>query len=119
MRKYCWLLVAVCVLFLTGVTSCSLLGGGGSHEEEAVTLDQVPEAVKATILTEAGGATLTEIERETEDGAVVYEAEFEKDGKKMEITVAEDGTLISTEVEEDEDDEDDEDEDDEEHEDDK
>jgi uncharacterized membrane protein YkoI len=76
------------------------------HEEE-VTLDQVPAAVKAAILKESAGGKITEIERETENGKTVYEAEFLLDGKEVEIQIAPDGTLLGREVEEEEDDGDD------------
>jgi len=70
-------------------------------DEEEVSLDEVPAAVKATILEHAKGGTIEEIERETEDGQVVYEAEVEINGKEYEIEVAADGTLL--EIEEDDD----------------
>jgi uncharacterized membrane protein YkoI len=85
------------------------------HEdgEVDVTLDQVPDAVRATILKEAAGHKIEEIERETRGGRTVYEAEWEVDGKEIEIKVAPDGTLLSKDVEgDDDDDEDDNDDDD-------
>ena len=55
----------------------------GPGDEEPVTLDQVPAAVKATILKEAAGAKITEIERETKDGKTVYEAEYLRNGREI------------------------------------
>ena len=78
---------------------------GGEHEEE-VTLEQVPAAVKATILKESAGGKITEIERERKNGTTVYEAEFLLDGKEIEIKIAADGALLGREVEGEEDDED-------------
>ena len=72
---------------------------GWAGKEARVTLDAVPAAVKATILKEAGGAPIKEIEKETEDGKVVFEAEFVRDGKKTEVKVDAAGKLLSTEVE--------------------
>jgi len=77
------------------------------EDEEQVTLDQVPAAVKATILKESAGGKITEIERETKDGKTVYEAEFLLNGNEIEIKVAPDGTLLGREVEHEGDDEDD------------
>jgi len=74
------------------------------EDEEEVSLDDVPEAVKATILKEAAGAEIEEVVKETEDGQNVYEAEFEVDGKEIEIEVAENGALLETDVEDDDDD---------------
>jgi uncharacterized membrane protein YkoI len=76
------------------------------HEEE-VTLDQVPAAVKATILKESAGGKITEIERETKHGKVTYEAEFIINGREVEIEIAPDGTILGRETETEEDDEDD------------
>ena len=79
----------------------------GPENEEPVTLDQVPAAVKATILKESAGAKITEIERETKGGKTVYEAEYLQNGREIEFKVAPDGTLLGREVEQDDDDEDD------------
>lgn len=79
----------------------------GNAQEEEVTLDQVPAAVKATILSEAAGAEIREIERETKGGKTIYEAEFLVNGAEVEIRVAQDGTLLGRKVERDEDDEND------------
>jgi uncharacterized membrane protein YkoI len=64
----------------------------------------VPAAVKATILEEAGDAEIEEVVKETEDDQIVYEAEFEMDGKEIEIEVAENGDLLEREIEDDDDD---------------
>lgn len=76
-------------------------------KDEKVSLDQLPPAVKATILKEAAGAEITEIEREMKNGKTVYEAEFLRDGREIEIMVGPDGTLLGREVEHEDDDEDD------------
>jgi uncharacterized membrane protein YkoI len=77
------------------------------EDEEEVSIDQVPAVVKATILKEAQGGTIEEIERETEDGKTIYEAEVVINGQEVEIEVAADGTLLSKEVDDDNDDDDD------------
>ena len=85
----------------------TLVAWAGDEGEEEVTLDQVPAAVKATILKESAGGKITEIERETKNGQTVYEAEFVRDGQEIEIKIAPDGTLLGREIEGEEDDEDD------------
>ena len=70
-------------------------------DDEKVTIDQVPAAVKATILKEAGENKIEEIEAEKEDGKTVYEAKWHVGGKEIEIKVGPDGTLLKKEVEED------------------
>ena len=89
------------------VGTLAFVAWAGPEGEEPVTLDQVPAAVKATILKESAGAKITEIERETKDGKTVYEAEYLQDGREIEIKVAPDGTLLGREVEQEDDDEDD------------
>lgn len=84
------------------LTLTALLGLSGSafaEEEVVVTLDQVPAAVKQAIVTAAAGATIKEIEQETKDGVVTYEAEWlDADGKtEVEVTVAADGKVLKTE----------------------
>lgn len=73
------------------------------EEEEELTIEQVPAAVKATILAEAAGATVKEIEREFKNGQTVYEAEWVINGQEIEIKVAADGTLLKKQVGEDDD----------------
>jgi uncharacterized membrane protein YkoI len=75
------------------------------EEEEQVSLAEVPEAVNATILKQAGTGTIEEIEVGNENGQIIYEADAIIDGQEVEIKVAPDGTLLGKEVEnEDEDD---------------
>ena len=74
------------------------------EDEQEVSLNEVPEVVKATILKEADGAEIGEVVKETEDGQIVYEAEFVINGQEVEIEVAADGTLLEKEIENDDDD---------------
>lgn len=102
MRKR-WAVTVVSAFVLVALAACA--GWAGKRKkEEKVTIGQVPAAVKATILREAKGAKIEEIEKETKKGKTVYEAEFVVDGKEIEIKVAPDGKLLSREVEEDDDD---------------
>ena len=72
--------------------------------EELVALDAVPAAVKATILKEAAGAEIKEIEKEAEDGRTIYSAEAIINGQKVDFEIAPDGTLLGKEVENEDDD---------------
>jgi len=71
------------------------------EDEEQVSINDVPEAVKATILKEAEGGTIKEIESGTENGKTVYDADVIINGQEVEIKVAADGTLLSKKVEDD------------------
>ncbi len=75
-----------------------------AEDEEQVSINQVPPAVKATILAEAGTGTIKEIEKENENGQIIYEAEVIIDGQETDIKVATDGTLLGKEVDDEDDD---------------
>ena len=78
----------------------------GEGQEEKVTLEQVPPAVKTSILKESAGGEITEIELKTKDGQTIYEAEVKLNGKEIDIRIAADGTVLGRESEEEEDDDD-------------
>ncbi|MHC4478011.1 MAG: PepSY domain-containing protein [Planctomycetota bacterium] len=60
-----------------------------------VSLSQVPQAVRATIERETRGLEIEDIDLDNDDGKVVYEVEAENsDGRRCEMDVAEDGSLI-------------------------
>ena len=95
-------------LFGLGVMSMvSFVAWADDEREEEIALEQVPAAVRETILKEAAGAKITEVERETMNGKTVYEAEFLRNGQEIEIKIAPDGTVLSREIEGEDDDEDD------------
>ncbi len=73
-----------------------------AEEEREVSIDQVPAAVKATILAQAGTGTIEDVELGNENGQVIYEADVIIDGQEIEIKVAPDGTLVAKDGENDE-----------------
>lgn len=75
------------------------------EDEVQVSMAEVPEAVQATILKEAAGAEIKEIEKETDDGQVVYSAEVLIGGQEVDFEVAPDGKLLGKEVESEDEDE--------------
>ncbi len=79
--------------------------GDEEDKDEAVTvaLSDVPEAVQATVKTEAPNGEIGEIEKEEEDGKVVYDVDVKIDGKKFELKIAADGTLLKKNADEDKD----------------
>jgi hypothetical protein len=76
---------------------------GKEANEVTVKFDQLPQVVQTTFKEEARGATIAEVDKETEDGEIAYEADVEIKGKKYEIKVAEDGTLISKKLDKEDD----------------
>jgi len=73
-----------------------------AENEREIPAGEVPAAVMATIVEAAQGAAIGEIEMDTEDGQVVYEAEVIIDGQEVDVEVAADGTLLGKEADEDE-----------------
>jgi len=71
---------------------------------EQLSIDQVLDpAVKDTILREAQGGTIKEIERGSENGQIIYEADVVISGQEVELKIAPDsGKLISKEIDDEE-----------------
>lgn len=92
-----------------GVTA-ALLACAEKVQERQVTLEQVPPAVKATVLNEAGDHPILELEEVRLGEKIYYEAEWMEGDLEVEIQVAPDGTLLGrlTEEPDDEDNNDDE-----------
>jgi uncharacterized membrane protein YkoI len=64
-----------------------------------VPLDKVPKAVMDAIKGRFPGADITSVEKETEDGKFVYDIELKHQGRKYEMDIQEDGTIIEIEKE--------------------
>jgi hypothetical protein len=65
-----------------------------SSAGQDLTLEQLPEPVRATVDREAKGGQITDIEQDREGGQVIYEVEFTLEGKSYELDVAADGKLL-------------------------
>ncbi|MBA3708422.1 MAG: PepSY-like domain-containing protein [Planctomycetes bacterium] len=69
---------------------------GRELKNGTVAIDQVPAAVKTTLMREANGQQIGDIDRDTEDGHVVYKAKIRvPDGKDRKVKVLEDGSIVS------------------------
>jgi len=58
-------------------------------------IDDVPKVVKETMLKEAGGNTIEDVEVITEGDKTTYEAEWTDNGKEVDLKVAPDGKVIT------------------------
>lgn len=85
------------VLLLVGLSGSSVFGG------KDVSLSEVPQAVRETIERELKGIEIDDIERDKDDGKIVYEVDTDG-GNDLKLKIAEDGTLLEREEELDEDD---------------
>jgi uncharacterized membrane protein YkoI len=77
-----------------------LLSGYGEAKEVSVALEDLPRAVRAAIKKRAAGGEVTEIEKKSVDGKIVYEAEVVRDGKASDILISAKGKYLGTEKEE-------------------
>jgi hypothetical protein len=103
-----WIFGATIAAGLAGlVTTPAYAVDKKEKDANELTIHQVPAPVKATINKEAGkDGKVGDIEKKTEDGKTVYEAELTLGDKKYELKVAEDGKLISKELDQDKDEKD-------------
>ena len=91
-----WLrFMLVGVVLVAGVSVTSL--AGGDEDEQKVSIEQVPAKVRKALLKLAGGARITEVEREKEHGMVFYEAEWVANGRETEAKVTASGDLVELE----------------------
>ncbi|TAK96322.1 MAG: hypothetical protein EPO07_14665, partial [Verrucomicrobia bacterium] len=70
-----------------------------ADETKAVSLSSLPAAAQKTIQSHLGGDKLGEIERVEEDGEVSFDVTITKGETEHSLSVGEDGTLLSLEVE--------------------
>lgn len=84
---------------VNGHTRDVLLDAGGAivEVEEEMALDSVPAAARASLEKSATGGKVTKVEKVTKGSAIKYEAAINKAGKKSEVTVAADGSLVKDE----------------------
>ena len=66
-------------------------------KEQSLSLKDLPRAVRATIKKHAAGGKITEIEKDTVNGTVRYEAEVVLKGREFDILVSATGKYLGTE----------------------
>ena len=76
-----------------------VIGVAVAFADQELSLQQVPAPVRATIEKHAGQGEIVEIEREIENGQVVYEAEVIVDGEEIELLVSAAGEFLGAEAE--------------------
>jgi len=74
--------------------------------EEKITMEDLPAPVRAVVSKFAANGEIEELEKETEGGIVVYEAEIEIGDVEIEIEMDADGNVLEIEVDDDDDDDD-------------
>ena len=101
--------IIVTTVILGIMTTAALVYAGDEENEnqQKVAIRDLPAAVQKTIQDNLDGGTVTETAKETKGDKTYYEAQVQKSGsEKVEIRVAEDGTLIGIGKEEEQEDDD-------------
>ncbi len=88
-----------CRLSLAGLAMLGFASCAAEHEQR-VAMNEVPQAVRATLEHEAPG-NVTESEKETEHGKVVYEFRVLGSSGQWKVHIAEDGTLLEKKLKQD------------------
>jgi uncharacterized membrane protein YkoI len=95
------------IIGLAAVGAMVYAGMDKEENKQKVAMTELPAAVQKTIQENLGGGTVTETAKEIKGGKTYYEAQVQKSGgEKVEIKVAEDGSLIAVGKEEEDDDDD-------------
>lgn len=66
---------------------------------DKIDLDKVPEKILAAIKARFPAAELKSVEKEVENGKVVFDVELTEKGRKYELDLLEDGTILEVEKE--------------------
>lgn len=75
------------------------LAAGGARAGEAVSVDKLPKAVVKAVQKKYPKAELKKGSKETADGKTVYEVTATLEGKNLDMTLTEDGTITQVERE--------------------
>jgi hypothetical protein len=81
------------------VLAAWLLVAASGCAAKTISADDLPPAVRSTLERETAGGRVVEIERVATKGKVNYTADAQIGGKNYEIVIAEDGKLVSKELE--------------------
>jgi hypothetical protein len=85
---------------LVALAALIVLSAGAPADDkkpEKITLDKAPKAVQAAIKGRFPKGEVTGIEKEVEDGKVVFDVELKSEGLKYEMDIQEDGTIVEIE----------------------
>jgi hypothetical protein len=96
-----WIVVLLATVGLIGCANLKAEDKKGEEkegDEVKISFAECPAPVKATLNKESNNAKIESVDKETDEGKTIYEADVMMDGQNYEIKVAEDGKLISKKV---------------------
>ena len=91
--------------FMRGIIVCGLCGlaflliGCTTEKSDAkkIPMDKVPSGVMDSVNSRFPGAQVTSVEKETEEGNIVYDVEMQHEGRHCEMDIKDDGTVMEIE----------------------
>ncbi|HEX5058612.1 MAG TPA: hypothetical protein VFV99_04590 [Kofleriaceae bacterium] len=89
-----WMMTALFALPMLTTTAFADEDRDDNHQHEMVKMEDLPAPVKTTVQREAKGKTIVSIEKETENGATMYELELESKGKRTEVHISRTGKVL-------------------------
>jgi hypothetical protein len=91
---------------IRGVSAIALIGlvtlataALADEKSEKISPDKLPQKIKDSIKGRFPGAEVTGAEKENEKGKVVFDIELKHEGRKYEMEIEEDGTIVEIEKE--------------------
>ena len=91
--------LGVAALFGLILLTTPALPGGTKTKEEKITQDKLPKKVLQAVKSWFPEPEFTSLTKETTDGKVVYDLEFKYKGRKYEMDIKADGTVLEIEKE--------------------
>jgi uncharacterized membrane protein YkoI len=88
-----------CFFYLVAILALSSFAIAWADDEEKVPLDKLPKAVTEAVKKKFPKAELVAASKETEDGKTEYEVTIKDDGKKIDVTLTAEGTILGLEKE--------------------
>src|SRR5712692_3063332 len=91
---------------MSGVSGIAVLGlvllataSLADEKSRKIASDKLPQKIKDSIKDRFPGAEVTSAEKENENGKVMYDIELKHEGRKYEMDIKEDGTIVEIEKE--------------------
>src|SRR5262245_3497975 len=85
-----------------GAVACLIimaLSARADDKAQKIEPDKLPQKIKDAVKARLPGAEITSAEKEKENGEIVYDLELKHEGRKYEMDIKEDGTIIEIEKE--------------------
>ena len=85
--------------FVAGLILVTAAARADDEKAEKVPLDKVPKVIMDAIKNRFPKAEIESVEKEKEDGKIVFDIELKHEGRKYEMDILEDGTIVEIEKE--------------------